>query len=77
MAIVFIPPLITILVAKQTEAGRPLTQQEVENIRDNAVAMNMPDDVAHQLNEKRGYDDIDPENVWQEWNAHNKEINLS
>lgn len=71
MAIVFIPALIAVLTAKQTQAGRPLTQHEVEDIRDNAVAMNMPDDVAATLSEKRGYDDIDPENVWEEWLAYN------
>lgn len=67
MTIVFIPALIVILVAKEREAGRALTQQDVESIRDEATAINLPDDVAESMTVERGYSDIDPENVWREW----------
>ena len=67
MTIVFIPALIAILVAKERETGRALTQQEVESIRDEATAINLPDDVAESMAVERGYADIDHENVWQEW----------
>lgn len=67
MTIVFIPALIAILVAKERETGRVLTQQEVESIRDEATAINLPDDVAESMAFERGYSDIDPENVWREW----------
>jgi hypothetical protein len=40
MTIVFIPALIAILVAKERETGRALTQQEVMSIRDEATAIN-------------------------------------
>ncbi|MGW9899525.1 hypothetical protein ACUW6V_000332 [Cronobacter sp. 153480017-3] len=46
MALVFIPALIVLLTAKEKELGRELTQQEVETLRDNAVGMVMPDDIA-------------------------------
>lgn len=69
MTIVFIPPLITLLVAKEKELSRPLTQQEVEYIRDNATAIELPEDVAEAMVEERGYPDIDPEKVWEEWLA--------
>lgn len=67
MAIVFIPPLITLLVAKENEVSRPLTQQEVEDIRDNATAIVLSEDVAEAMADERGYPDIDPEKAWEEW----------
>lgn len=67
MTIVFIPALIVILVAKERETGRALTQLEVEQIRDEATAISLPDDVAESMAVERGYSDIDPENVWKEW----------
>ncbi|ELY3554459.1 hypothetical protein SMX17_003878 [Cronobacter turicensis] len=67
MAIVFIPALIVLLTAKEKELGRALTQVEVETLRDNAVSMEMPDDIALKMNESRGYPDVDPENVWYDW----------
>ncbi|NUW55409.1 hypothetical protein HUZ95_09260 [Cronobacter turicensis] len=67
MAIVFIPALIFLLTAKEKELGRALTQVEVETLRDNAVGMEMPDDIALKMNESRGYPDVDPENVWHDW----------
>lgn len=70
MTIVFIPALIAILVAKEQETGRALTQHEVESIRDEATAINLPDDVAESMAVERGYSDIDPENVWREWQKY-------
>ncbi|ELQ6039743.1 hypothetical protein R2226_003939 [Cronobacter sakazakii] len=67
MAIVFIPALIVLLTAKEEELGRALNQLEVETLRDNAVGMEMPDDIALKMNESRGYPDVDPENVWHDW----------
>ncbi|HDX4047830.1 TPA: hypothetical protein ROG05_000170 [Enterobacter soli] len=67
MTIVFIPALVAILVAKERETGRALTQQEVESIRDEATGINLPDDVAESMAVERGYEDIDHENVWREW----------
>ncbi|HEB0909589.1 TPA: hypothetical protein RY286_001251 [Enterobacter cloacae] len=67
MTIVYIPALIAILVAKERETGRALTEQEVESIRDEATAINLPDDVAESMAAERGYSDIYPENVWREW----------
>ncbi|WP_127957867.1 hypothetical protein [Serratia microhaemolytica] len=70
MAIVFMPALVVILTKKERDAGRALTQQEVEQIRDNAVAINLPDEMTSILDDSRGYSDIDPENVWEEWQAY-------
>ena len=70
MTIVFIPALIAVLVAKEREAGRELTRQEVESLRDGATAMRAPEEVAGDMTRERGYPDIDPENVWDEWLAY-------
>ncbi|PXW45072.1 hypothetical protein DFO54_107108 [Erwinia sp. AG740] len=67
MTIVFIPALISLLMMREDEAGRPLTREEVETIRDNATAINLPEDIAISMAAERGYHDISPEHVWDEW----------
>ncbi|WP_226093151.1 hypothetical protein [Dickeya oryzae] len=67
MTIVFIPALISLLMMREDEAGRPLTREEVETIRDNATAINLPEDIAISMTTERGYHDISPEHVWDEW----------
>ncbi|ENK1088271.1 hypothetical protein AB2010_001507 [Citrobacter freundii] len=69
MTIVYIPPLIALLVAKEKEVSRPLTRQEIEYIRDNATSIALPEDVAEAMAGERGYPDIDPEKAWEEWLA--------
>ncbi|ALB62899.1 hypothetical protein BN137_4108 [Cronobacter condimenti 1330] len=72
MTLVFIPALIVLLAAKEKALGRDLTRDEVETLRDNATAMAMPEDVALKMNESRGYSDVDPENVWNDWLAYKR-----
>lgn len=72
MTIVFIPALVVVLVAKEKEAGRELTREEVESIRDSATATRVPIETARDMVRERGYLDIDPENVWEEWLLHKK-----
>jgi len=72
MTIVFIPALVVVLVAKKKEAGRELTREEVESIRDSATAIRVPIETARDMVRERGYLDIDPENVWKEWLLHKK-----
>ncbi|EOJ5999311.1 hypothetical protein ACM36D_000124 [Cronobacter sakazakii] len=76
MALVFIPALIVLLTAKEKELGRELTQQEVETLRDNAVGMVMPDDIALKMNEGRGYPDVDPKNVWHDWLSYKNSFDV-
>ena len=75
MTIVFIPSLVAVLLGKEREIGRALTQQEVESIRDSATAVRMPVDVAKEMIKERGYLDIDPENAWEEWLLYKKYVN--
>ncbi|MFX2611726.1 hypothetical protein GRW77_02000 [Escherichia coli] len=74
MTIVFIPALVVVLLSKERETGRELTQQEVESIRDSATAIRVPVDVAKEMIKERGYLDIDPEDVWEEWLLYKKYV---
>lgn len=67
MGIVFIPSLVALLAAKEREAGRELLRHEVEAIRDNATAIESPNEIARDMAISRGYQDIDAEHVWNEW----------
>ena len=70
MKIVFIPALIVILIDKEQDIGRELPRDEVESIRDGATAIRLPAEAAEDIIRERGYRDIDPENVWREWQAY-------
>ncbi|WP_106850018.1 hypothetical protein [Blastococcus sp. Marseille-P5729] len=63
----FTPALIAVLLNRENAKGEPLTEQEVIEIRDSSVAMMVPRSMERALAASRGYDDIDPENVWAEW----------
>lgn len=67
--IVPVPSLVAILLNREREKGSPLNEEEVVALRDCAECIAMPPDVAAEVAEKRGYDDIDPENVWAAWKA--------
>lgn len=73
MTIVFIPSLISLLISKAEEKGSPLSEEEVLNIRDTATAIRLDAEAALSMIESRGYQDIDPENCWDEWIAFRKE----
>lgn len=69
--IVFVPALVAILVAKEKEKGSPLTQDEVEKYRDISTCISV--DSAVDIEKSRNYEDIDPENVWDNWLDFKKE----
>lgn len=62
-----IPALVVILQRAETLKGAPLVEDEVLHIRDEAVCMAMSAAMRAKLEEKRGYADVDPENVWHGW----------
>lgn len=62
-----IPALIAILINKEREKGSPLSQSEVLEIRDNAVCMMLPISAKEKMEESRGYPDLNPEYVWEQW----------
>ena len=69
LVIVPVPSLVAILLNRELQKGSPLTEEEVLAIRDGDECIAMPRDVAERVAEERGYDDIDPENAWEDWKA--------
>jgi hypothetical protein len=64
---VFIPALVVILTHEERAKGSPLTREEVLAIRDRGVCMMLRQSAASEMAAKRGYDDVDPESAWEEW----------
>jgi hypothetical protein len=67
VVIVFIPALAPLLVRAEELKGSPLTEDEAIRIRDNAFCVTMTAEQARAIEENRGYADLDPENLWPEW----------
>ncbi len=66
LVVVPIPPLVTLLQQQEAAKGSPLTEDEVLGIRDGAVCMTMSQSRAEQLEEGRGFANIDPARAWEE-----------
>jgi hypothetical protein len=62
-----VPALVAVLLRLEKEKGSPLTEEEVIAARDNAACIAMPLSAYEAVTVARGYDDINPEFVWQEW----------
>ena len=77
LVIMPMPALVAVLMNRERAKGKPLTEAEVLAIRDSAECVMTPRDVAAQIASKRGYDDIDPEQAWETWNAIRPSIGLS
>jgi hypothetical protein len=71
---VFVPALVAVLQQAEADKGEPLTEEEVIEIRDNAVSITVRHSQAQAMASKRGYPDLDPENVWEEWQAVRSEL---
>lgn len=70
------PALIAVLLNREREKGSPLTEAEVLAIRDSAESTMVPRDIVPQIVASRGYEDIDPEHAWEEWNAVRPSLGL-
>ncbi len=64
---VFIPALVVLLTEAEKAKGFPLTRDEVLEIRDKGVCMMMPRSKDLAMADSRGYDDIEPEFAWEQW----------
>jgi hypothetical protein len=62
-----IPPLANLLVILERAKGSPLSREEVLRARDEAICITMRLSMKRQMDERRGYRDLDLENVWEEW----------
>jgi len=76
LIIVPIPSLVSVLLHHEQQKGAPLTEKEVLAITDKAECIAMPRDVAAQVAEGRGYDDIRPEHAWEDWEAIRATLSL-
>jgi hypothetical protein len=70
----FMPALVAVLLSVERKNGAPLTQAQVELIRDKASVMVVSPQAARAVEEKRGYRDIDASDAWREWQAARKEL---
>jgi len=70
----FIPSLSAILVNTEDKKGSPLNYEEAIAIRDEASCMMMEVDDAKKMDESRGYLDLDPENIWYEWQMLRRDL---
>ena len=75
--ITHVPSLVATLLNKEKEKGTPLTQEDVEEIRDNAPCVAMTPEQRKAVDERRQYDDIDPEFAWEEWQIARIELNTT
>lgn len=71
---VFMPALSAVLLSAEDKKGEPLTFDEVIRIRDKAPCIMMRIDDQRKLAESRGYDDLDPENCWYDWQHLRREL---
>lgn len=67
LAVVFMPSLSSLLLASESKAGRRLTRTEVEGITASATCVTMQHHDAQELERSRGYADLDPRKVGEEW----------
>ncbi len=67
LCLVFVPALVSLLKAAEDRKGSPLSEDEVLEIRDNATAIAVPFSAGLALEKERGYQDIAPEECWEQW----------
>ena len=72
-----VPSLVATLLNRERAKGKPLTEDEVIQIRDACPAIAVPPEVAREMDEKPGYKDIDPERCWEQWQVARKELGVS
>jgi len=72
--IIPVPALVAVLLNKEKEKGSPLTENEVIEIRDNAACIAMQQHALDAIEKSRGYQDIDPEQVWEQWQVARTEL---
>lgn len=63
----FVPTLVAVLTALEQQHGKPLTKRQVEATRDRGACTAMEPRDTQDLERARGYADLDPELVWEQW----------
>ncbi|MCH1924849.1 hypothetical protein L9G74_09655 [Shewanella sp. C32] len=70
MVEVFVPALVALLTRAEELAGRPLTENEVNNIRDKATKVSQPQTLIPALIQQRGYHDLYAPEAWLQWQLY-------
>jgi hypothetical protein len=63
----FIPSLAAMLTRAEELAARVLTRDEVLRIRDNCQIIVARPELAGSVDQRRGYEDLDPADPWSAW----------
>lgn len=63
----FTPALRVLLTALERKKGKALTKREILAARDSAACIASDPRDARALEHSRGYADLDPELVWEQW----------
>jgi hypothetical protein len=74
MVPLFIPALVALLANKEETKGQPLTEAEVLDIRDKAACVMVPVSTMPAMIETRGYEDINPDRAWTEWQVVREQL---
>ncbi len=61
------PPLVELLTSLEQHKGSPLCEEEVLAACSTAAFIQVRELRAREIALLRGYDDIDPQNAWAEW----------
>jgi hypothetical protein len=69
LAFLFMPSLAALLTRAEELKGSPLTEEQVTRVRDAAIAVVTPADVAALTVEQRGYPEVDHAAPWESWLA--------
>jgi hypothetical protein len=72
-----VPDLIVQLWLRESQMGRPLTEPEVLNVRDEGTAIALPrSEHESYVCRPREYRDIDPEDCWIQWRSRRTETSF-
>lgn len=67
LVVVALPSLGHFLLHMEKERGLPLIESEVLAAIDEAPAITMLAEHRDEFHESRGFADLDPDNIWEEW----------
>lgn len=70
----FTPPLVAILFRAEQSYGASLTREQVLAIRDACSCIMLRESIAAATAQQRGYEDLNPELAWEQWQEVRKEL---
>lgn len=73
-ALLFVPSLVSVLLAAERDHGRPLGRMEAQQLCARAGVMSVPAESVAEMDRGRGYADLDPARCWEDWQARRQEF---